>query len=144
MNTSLERKELARKLNTITTKTLKTVLTKSGIKIGDFTIVPINGKFELRKNNNTYYLTYSKSSAMTIAGLIMKKAKAEEIISVVNADRTAYTMHNNLVIYNYHLEQAINNSNNIKKNLMSLRFDRDYDLYQDAKKILQSSYSKIF
>jgi len=144
MNTSLEKKELARKLDTITTKTLKTVLTKSGIKIGDFTIVPAAGKFEIRKNGTAYYFTFSKSSAMIIAGLLMKKSKADDILIILNADRTAYSMHNNLIIYNYHLEQAINSSNNIKTNLMSFRFDRDYGLYQDAKRILQSSYSKIF
>lgn len=144
MSTPLERKELARKLNTITTNTLKTVLTRSGIKIGDYTVVPVEGKFEVRLNNTTYYTTYSKSSAMTIAGLMMRKAKSADILPIVSADRTAFTMNNNLTIYNYHLEQAINNNDTMKKNLMSFRFDRDYSLYQDAKEILQSSYSKIF
>ena len=42
MNTSLEKKELARKLSSIADKTFKNVLvpllTKSGIRIGDFDI----------------------------------------------------------------------------------------------------------
>ena len=148
MNTSLEKKELARKLSSIADKTFKNVLvpllTKSGIRIGDFTIVPADGKFEIRKNKYTYYTTIKKSAAMTIAGLMMKKSKPEEITKVVHADRVAFTMYNNLIFYEHHLDQAINNNNTIKKNLMEFRFDKDDVLYRDAKKILQSSYSKIF
>jgi hypothetical protein len=144
MNTFLGKKELAQKLDTIATKTLKSILTKSGIRVGDYVVVPADGIFNVKKDGRIYYSTYSKTAAMTLAGLIMKKSKLEDILSVINADKTAYNMKNNLVIYQYHLENAINTNNDMRKNLMAFRFDKDESLYRDAKAILQSSYSKIF
>jgi hypothetical protein len=144
MNTSLEKKKLAQKLDNLTTKALKSILTKSGIKVGDYTIVPSDGKFDVKRDGKAYYTTHSKTAAMTLAGLMMKKSKIEDILRVLNADRIAYDMKNNLIIYQYHLDNAINNNDKIRKNLMAFRLDKDDSLYQDAKQVLQSSYSKLF
>lgn len=144
MTTPQSKKKLAKKLDKLTTDALKSILTKSGIKIGDYIIIPRDGKFTVSLQKRPIYETYSKSAAMILAKMISKKAKRADILSILNADNIAYSMRNNIRIYEYYLERAISDNDIIKRDLMDIRLDKDYKLYEEAKQLLQSSYTKIF
>jgi hypothetical protein len=150
MNSLLKKKEIISRFNNIADKAIKSVLiplvTKDGIRIGEYIILSINGQFEVRKynTNSAYHKVYLKSTALILAGLMNKKTKSKDIPNIIYADHVAYTMRNNIVYYKHSYEVACKKDNFLKMELMASRYEDAENKYQNAKKILQSSYSKIF
>ena len=150
MNSLLKKKEIISRFNNIADRAIKSVLipliTKEGIRIGEYIILSVNGQYEVRKynTNNAYHKVYLKSTALILAGLMNKKTVSEDIAKILYADRIAYEMRNNIVYYKHSYEVAYKHDNRLKMDLMASRYDVADNKYQNAKKILHSSYSKIF
>lgn len=141
-------KQLAVKLNNLASVTVSSalvpVVTKNGIMIGSYVVKPDDGEFIVTKNKFEYYRTYTKSAAMIIAGFLNKKLRTKDLLTVLDADRVANAMRNDIDSYKYHYELATNNGDNIKKQIMMARFEVANDRYREAKRVLKNSYSKLF
>lgn len=141
-------KEIAIKLDKLATATVSSALiptmTKNGILVGSYIVKPVDGFFSVNKRNEEYYRTYSKSAAMIIAGLMSKNYGSSHIFLVIDADRVANAMRNDIEVYKYHHSIASKNGDDCKKYIMSARFETANERYQEAKRILQQSYSKLF
>ena len=112
--------------------------------IGSYVVKPDDGEFIVTKNKFEYYRTYTKSAAMIIAGFLNKKLRTKDLLTVLDADRVANAMRNDIDSYKYHYELATNNGDNIKKQIMMARFEVANDRYREAKRVLKNSYSKLF
>jgi hypothetical protein len=53
-------------------------------------------------------------------------------------------MRNDIEVYKYHHSIASKNGDDCKKYIMSARFETANERYQEAKRVLQQSYSKLF
>jgi hypothetical protein len=141
-------KQLAVKLNNIASVTVSSalipVVTKNGILVGSYTVKPDDGSFVIVKNKHEYYRTYTKSAAMIIAGFLNKNIRTKDISAVLDADRIASAMRNDIDSYKYHYELANANGDDIKKQIMMARFEVANDRYKEAKRVLKNSYSKLF
>lgn len=141
-------KELAIRLDRIATASVSNalipVVTKKGILVGSYVIKPDNGTFAITKKDYEYYRTYTKSAAMIIAGLMSKNYNRSEILNVIDADRVANAMRNDIEVYKHHYETANKSNNDCKKYIMSARFEVANEKYQQAKRTLQQTYSKLF
>ena len=141
-------KQLAVKLNNIASVTVSSalvpVVTKNGIMIGSYIVKPDGGGFVVTKNKFECYRTYTKSAAMIIAGFLNKNLRIKDISTVLDADRIANAMRNDIDSYKYHYELASNNGDDTKKQIMLARFEVANDRYREAKRVLKNSYSKLF
>lgn len=141
-------KELAIRLDRIATASVSNalipVVTKKGILVGSYVIKPDNGTYAITKKDYEYYRTYTKSAAMIIAGLMSKNYNRSEIVNVIDADRVANAMRNDIEVYKHHYEKANKNNNDCKKHIMGARFEVANEKYQQAKRTLQQTYSKLF
>ena len=141
-------KELAIRLDRIATASVSNalipVVTKKGILVGSYVIKPDNGTYAITKKDYEYYRTYTKSAAMIIAGLMSKNYNRSEIVNVMDADRVANAMRNDIEVYKHHYEKANKNNNDCKKHIMGARFEVANEKYQQAKRTLQQTYSKLF
>lgn len=141
-------KELAIRLDKIATASVSNalipVVTKKGILVGSYVIKPDQGTYTITKKDYEYYRTYTKSAAMIIAGLLSKNCSRLDIINVIDADRVANAMRNDIEVYKYHYDIANKNNNDCKKYIMGARFEVANDKYQQAKRTLQQTYSKLF
>lgn len=146
--TTSKNKELAIRLDRIATATVSNalipVVTKKGILVGSYVIKPDNGTFAITKKNQEYYRTYTKSAAMIIAGLLSKNHSRSDVFNVVDADRVLNAMRNDIEVYKHHYEKANKNNDDCKKYIMSARFEVANEKYQQAKRTLQQTYSKLF
>ena len=120
------------------------VITDQGIAIGAALIKHSGDSFLVFKDNHEYYRTYSKSAAMVVARLLLKKAKAHDIEPILDADRKAFQARNDLEIYKHHYELAVKKQDTVKKILMQARFDAADAIYQMAKKKIKESYYNLF
>jgi hypothetical protein len=148
MNLVHKNREILDRFNDIANKAIKSVLiplvTRQGIRVGEYNIVSTDGVFDLRRKDNTYYTVYSKSTAMVLAGMLSKKVKVYEIMRIVEADRVANAMRNKIIFYKYHHDLAVQKNDDMKRELMASRYEDADDKYQEARHVLLSSYSKIF
>lgn len=141
-------KELANRLNDLATVSISNaaipIITRSGILVGHYTIRIENGKFSIKKKKSTVHSTHTKTAALIIAGMLNKPYKPSDIVKVLHADYVIYSTKNDLESFKHHYELAVKHNDNIKEGIMLSRFEQADDRYQEAKKILQQSYSKLF
>jgi hypothetical protein len=142
------RKEIANKLNDLYKSTLDSVLvpiiTNTGILVGAYMIKHQDGFFIVTRKGKKLYKTYSKSSALIIAGLLNKKEKSAEIANVLEIDRLANALRNDLILFKHHREIAVKNNNFTKEQIMLARFEVTNEKYSDLKEKLKKSYSRLF
>lgn len=140
--------DLAKKLDKISTQAVKSnlmpLITKNGILMGSYLIKPNDGMFNIILGSQTLYSTYSKSAAMIIVKMLMSRQHPENIMEVIDADRVAFNTRNDLEIYRYHYKNAEKRNDHLKKDIFLSRFEVADERYQQAKKILQDSYSSLF
>ena len=148
MSIKKDKKNLAIKLDSIANLTVSSalipVVTNKGISIGSYMIKPIDGSFSITDRGFELYRTYNKTAAMIIAGMLNKKMRSIEIQKVLDADRVAFTMRNDLDTFKYHYNKAIENNDDCKKSIMSARYECANNRYLEAKQSLKESYSKLF
>lgn len=141
-------KELANRLNDLATATVSNaaipIITRAGITVGHYHIRHENGKFLIKKRKSTIYSTHTKTAALIIAGILNKPFKSEDIIKVLHADYIVYSTKNDLESFKHHYDLAVKTNDSIKEGIMLSRFEQADDRYQEAKKILKESYSKLF
>jgi hypothetical protein len=141
-------KDLAKKLEKISTQAVKSnlvpLITKNGILMGSYLIKPHDGMFDVIWGSQTLYKTYSKSAAMIIVKMLLSRQQNENIMEVIDADRIAFNTRNDLEIYKYHYKNAEKRNDFLKRDMILSRFDVANERYQQAKKILQESYSSLF
>jgi len=141
-------RELADRLEDLATtsisNTIVPIVTRSGISVGHYTIRIEDGEFAIKKKKSTVYKTHTKTAALIIAGLLNKTYKPKDIINILYADYTLYSTKNDLESFKHHYELAIKNNNPTKEGIMLARFEQADDRYQEAKKIIKQSYSKLF
>lgn len=141
-------RELADRLEDLATtsisNTIVPIVTRSGISVGQYTIRIEDGEFAIKKKKTTVYKTHTKTAALIIAGLLNKNYKPNDIIDILYADYTLYSTKNDLESFKHHYELAIKNNNSTKEGIMLARFEQADDRYQEAKKIIKQSYSKLF
>lgn len=141
-------KKIAIQLDEIATVSISNalipVVTKKGILVGSYLIKHDNGVFSINKKNHEYFRTFTKSAAMIIAGMLSRNYKNKDIFSVIDADRMANAMRNDIDIYKHHYDLAIKNKDDCKKQIMAARFEIANEKYVEAKKTLRNSYSKLF
>jgi hypothetical protein len=141
-------KDLAIKLDDIATATISSalipVVTARGIQVGQYTVRPDKNFFKVCHKNYEHYKTYTKSAALIIAGMLAKDNSHKNVGRVIDADRLANSSRNDKEIFKYHYEIAVKNGDDIKKGIMSARYEIANENYREAKRILQESYSKLF
>lgn len=141
-------KDLAIRLDDIATATISSalipVVTPRGIQIGQYTVKPDKNFFAVCRKNQEYYKTYTKSAALIIAGMLAKNNKHRNVGQVIDADRLANSSRNDKEIFKYHYDIAVRNGDDIKKGIMSARYEIANQKYQEAKRILHESYCKLF
>jgi len=141
-------KEVADKLESISKDVVRSeaipIITKNGILIGTYIIQPKNGQYHVKQGSQILYSTYSKSAAMIIARMLTKRMGGDQIKEVLEADRNAFSCRNDLELYKHHTKIAEKNNNPLKEELYTTRFEVTDIKYQQAKFILQKSYSLLF
>jgi hypothetical protein len=120
------------------------VVTKKGILIGSYLVILDNGMYAVKKKDYEYFRTYTKSAAMILAGMMSKNYKNIDISSVIDADRVAHAMRNDIDIFKHHYEIAVKNDDDCKKQIMATRFELANEKYIEAKRTLRKLYSKLF
>jgi hypothetical protein len=136
--------QLDRIANVSVSNALIPVVTKKGILIGSYLVMLDNGMYTVNKKDYEYYRTYTKSAAMILAGIMSKNYRNIDISSVIDADRVAHAMRNDIEIFKHHYEIAVKNKDDCKKQIMSTRFELANERYMEAKQTLRKSYSKLF
>lgn len=141
-------KEVADKLESISKDVVRSgampIVTKNGILIGTYIIQPRNGQYHVKQGSKILYSTYSKSAAMIVARMLMKRISGDQIKEVLEADRIAFSARQDLEVYKYHIKVAEKNNNHLKEELYITRFEVTDQKYQQAKATLQKSYSLLF
>lgn len=120
------------------------IITRNGILIGNFIIQPKDGRFLVKNGTMTLYSTYSKSAAMIVARLLLKRAHCDTIREVIDADRIAFSCRNDLEIFKHQAKLAEKRNDFLKQELFLNRFEVTDERYQQAKAILHKSYSMLF
>lgn len=143
----IDKKAAARNLETLSTRVVSKkiipLITKSGILVGSYIVRPSNHKFEIRKNNETLYTTFSKTAALIIAQMLASNSNME-IVPILEYDRKVASAREDLEVFKYHYNKAEKTNNSVKKSIMMSKFEAANDRYQLAKKHLQESYYKLF
>ena len=141
-------KEVADKLESLSKDVVRSgampIITKNGILIGTYIIQPKDGRYHLKHGSQILHSTFSKSAAMIIARMLTKRMTALQIKEVVEADRIAFSARQDLEVYKHHIKVAEKNNNVLKEELYTTRFEVTDQKYQQAKSILQKSYSLLF
>jgi len=141
-------KEVADKLESISKDVVRSgampIITKNGILIGTYIIQPKNGQYHVKQGSQILYSTYSKSAAMIIARMLTKRIDGDQIREVLEADRIAFSSRQDLEIFKHQIKVAEKKSNHLKEELYTTRFEVTNIKYQQAKFILQKSYSLLF
>ena len=144
----LNPKEIADKLESISEEVARSgampIITKNGILIGTYIIQPKNNQFYVKNGSQILYTTYSKSAAMIIARMLLKRMNGDKIKEVLEADRIAFSCRNDLEIYKHQIKVAEKNNNFLKEELYTTRFEVTDEKYQQAKNTLHKSYSMLF
>jgi len=139
-------KEIADKLETISKDVVRSgampIVTKNGILIGTYIIQPKDGRYHVKQGSQILFSTFSKSAAMIIARMLTKRIN--DIKEVLEADRIAFSARQDLEIYKHHIKVAEKKNNALKEELYTTRFEVTDQKYQQAKAILQKSYSMLF
>lgn len=139
-------KEVADKLESISKDVVRSgampIVTKNGILVGTYIIQPKDGRYHVKQGTQILYVTFSKSAAMIIARMLTKRMSS--IKEVLEADRIAFSARQDLEIYKHHIKVAEKNNNLLKEELYTTRFEITDQKYQQAKAILQKSYSMLF
>ena len=139
-------KEIADKLESISKDVVRSgampIITKNGILIGTYIIQPKDGRYHVKHGSQILYSTFSKSAAMIIARMLTKRMT--DIKEVLEADRIAFSARQDLEVYKHHIKVAEKNNNALKEELYTTRFEVTDQKYQQAKAILQKSYSMLF
>ena len=79
---------------------------------------------------------------MIVARMLTKRMT--NIKEVLEADRIAFSARQDLEVYKHHIKVAEKNNNTLKEELYTTRFEVTDQKYQQAKAILQKSYSMLF
>jgi hypothetical protein len=141
-------KEVADKLESISKDVVRSgampIITKNGILIGTYIIQPKNGQYHVKQGSQILYSTYSKSAAMIIARMLTKRIDGDQIREVLEADRIAFSSRQDLEIFKHQIKVAEKKNNHLKEELYTTRFEVTNIKYQQAKFILQKSYSLLF
>ena len=141
-------KEIADKLENISKDVVRSgampIITKNGILIGVYIIQPKNGRYNIKHGSQIMYSTYSKSAAMIIARMLTKRMHYDRIKEVLEADRIAFSARQDLELFKHQIKVAEKKNNTLKEELYTTRFEVTDQKYQDAKAILQKSYSMLF
>ncbi len=141
-------KEIADKLETISKDVVRSgampIVTKNGILIGVYIIQPKNGRYNIKHGSQIVYSTYSKSAAMIIARMLTKRMHYDDIQEVMEADRIAFSARQDLELFKHQIKVAEKKNNALKEELYTTRFEVTDQKYQNAKAILQKSYSILF
>lgn len=144
----LKPKEIANKLESISEDVIRSgampIVTKNGILIGTYMIQPKNGQFYIKSGSQIIHITYSKSAAMIIARMLLKRITGPKITEVLEADRIAFSCRNDLEFFKHQIKVAEKKNNALKEELYITRFDVTNEKYQEAKKTLHKSYSMLF
>lgn len=139
-------KEIADKLESISKDVVRSgampIITKNGILIGTYIIQPKDGRYHVKHGSQILYSTFSKSAAMIVARMLTKRMT--NIKEVLEADRIAFSARQDLEVYKHHIKVAEKNNNALKEELYTTRFEVTDQKYQQAKAILQKSYSMLF
>jgi hypothetical protein len=146
---SLQNKiDLADKLEKISEDVVRSgampIITRNGILIGNYIVQPREGKFLVKNGTTVLYSTYSKSAAMIIARMMIRQMSNERINEIVDADRIAFSCRNDLEIFKHQVKVAEKRNDYLKQELFLNRFEVTDEKYQQAKGILQRSYSTLF
>jgi len=141
-------RELANRLEDLATISISNaavpVITRSGIAVGHYTIRIEDGKFSIKKKKSVIHSTYTKTAALIIAGILNKPHKPSDIVRVLQADHIIFFTKNDLESFKHHYDLAVKSNDAIREGIMLSRFEQADDRYQEAKKILKQSYSKLF
>ena len=141
-------KEVADKLESISKDVVRSgampIITKNGILIGTYIIQPKNGQYNIKHGSKTLYSTYSKSAAMIVSRMLTKRISGTDINEVLEADRIAFSARQDLEIFKHQIKVAEKNNNPLKEELYTTRFEVTDQKYQQAKAVLQKSYSLLF
>ena len=141
-------KEVADKLESISKDVVRSgampIITKNGILIGTYIIQPKNGQYHVKQGSQILYSTYSKSAAMIIARMLTKRMDGDQIREVLEADRIAFSARQDLEVFKHQIKIAGKKNNTLKEELYTTRFEVTDIKYQQAKFILQKSYSLLF
>jgi len=144
----LKHKEIASKLESISEDVIRSgaipIVTKNGILIGTYMIQPKNGQFYIKNGSQVLHVTYSKSAAMIVARMLLKRINGDRVKEVLDADRIAFSCRNDLEFYKHQIKVAEKKNNFLKEELYTTRFEVTDAKYQYAKDILQKSYSLLF
>ena len=139
-------KEVADKLESISKDVVRSgampIITKNGILVGTYIIQPKDGRYNVKNGSNVLYSTFSKSAAMIVARMLLKRMC--NIDEVLEADRIAFSARQDLEIFKHQIKVAEKNNNALKEELYTTRFEVTDQKYQQAKAILQKSYSLLF
>ena len=141
-------KEVADKLESISKDVVRSgampIITKNGILVGTYIIQPKDGKYLIKNGTHIVNSTYSKSAAMIIARMFTKRIDSDKINEVLEADRVAFSARQDLEVFKYQIKVAEKNNNHLKEELYTTRFEVTDQKYQQAKAVLQKSYSLLF
>ena len=141
-------KEIADKLENISKDVVRSgampIITKNGILLGVYIIQPKNGRYNIKHGSQIMYSTYSKSAAMIIARMLTKRMHYDRIKEVLEADRIAFSARQDLELFKHQIKVAEKKNNTLKEELYTTRFEVTDQKYQNAKAILQKSYSMLF
>ncbi len=141
-------KEIADKLESISRDVVRSgtmpIITKNGILLGTYIIQPKDGLYHIKHGSQVLYSTYSKTAAMIIARMLSKRISGDQIKEVLEADRIAFSSRQDLEIFKHQIKIAEKNNNHLKEELYTTRFEVTDQKYQQAKAILQKSYSLLF
>ena len=141
-------KEIAEKLETISKDVVRSgampIVTKNGILIGTYIVQPKNGRYNIKNGSRILYSTFSKSAAMIVARMLIKRMTHLEIEEVLEADRIAFSSRQDLEIFKHQIKVAEKNNNTLKEELYTTRFEVTDEKYQKAKAVLQKTYSLLF
>lgn len=141
-------KEIADKLESISKDVVRSgampIVTKNGILVGTYIIQPKDGKYYVKLGSQILHSTYSKSAAMIIARMLTKRMHYDNIKEVLEADRIAFSARQDLEMFKHQIKVAEKKNNLLKEELYTTRFEVTDQKYQNAKAILQKSYSMLF
>ena len=141
-------KEIAEKLETFSKDIVRSgtmpIVTKNGILVGTYMVVPKDGLYHIKHGTQHLYTTYSKSASLIIARMLTKRMSGDRIKEVLEADRIAFSCQQDLELFKHHIKVAEKTNNHLKEELYTTRFEVTDQKYQVAKGILQKSYSLLF
>ncbi len=141
-------KEIADKLESISKDVVRSgampIITKNGILVGTYIIQPKDGRYHIKHGTQILYSTFSKSAAMIIARMLTKRMNGSNIKEVLEADRIAFSARQDLEVFKHQIKLAEKKNNHLKEELYTTRFEVTDQKYQQAKPVLQKSYSMLF